>query len=176
VFDPRSATLEAMVSQRDVLAEIEAALKEARYIAQQQYPKDSWEVGFYLALTGWVLLQEQKFEEAESAIRECLAIRQKLRPDDWSTHHAQHMLGAALAGQNKFALAEPLLIEGYRGMKARAADIPTFHVPRLGESAERIIRFYSELGGRKADVAKWKAEFESLGPEAQRVLLSAPGK
>ena len=34
------------------------------------------------------------------------------------------MLGGALAGQKKFPEAEPLLIEGYSGMKERAGQIP----------------------------------------------------
>ena len=165
------ATLDSLLSQRDSLAEVEAALKEARVFAETQYAKDGWEIAFYLALTGWVLLQEEKYEEAESVVRECLEIRKRLQPDDWSTHHARHMLGAALAGQNQFAAAEPLLIEGYFGMKAKAASIPSFHVPRLGESAQRIIRFYADLGGRKADMAKWTAEFESLEPDARSGLI-----
>ena len=34
------------------------------------------------------------------------------------------LLGAALAGQKKYAEAEPLLIGGYEGLKAREARIP----------------------------------------------------
>jgi hypothetical protein len=169
---PGSASLENLLTHRDSLAEVEAALKEARVFAETQYSKDGAEVAFHLALTTWVLLEEKKFEEAEATVRECLAIRQKLLPNDWSTHHARHMLGAALAGQNQFGAGETLLVEGYQGMKAR--PIPSFHRPRVGEAALRIMRFYAELGGRKADVAKWQAEFDSLEPDQKQILAQQP--
>ena len=164
------APLEAMLHQRDSLDQVENALREAQRFAHTQYAKESWEESFYLALTTWVLLQENKFEAAEAAARQCLAIRLKLRPDDWSVFHAQHLLGAARAGQKHLAEAETLLIEGYNGMKARRARMPEFHLPRIGECAQRIIEFYTE-NGRTEDLANWQAEFNGLDAEAKRSLL-----
>jgi serine/threonine protein kinase/tetratricopeptide (TPR) repeat protein len=162
--------LEALLMQRESMAEVENALREAQRFAHTQYAKDSWEEAFYLALTVWVQLQERKFEEAETHARQCLAIRLKLRPDDWSVFHAKHLLGAAQAGQKRFAEAETLLVEGYQGMKARRATMPDFHLPRIGESALRIIDFYTELK-RPDKVAEWKSEFESLDDESKRSLV-----
>src|SRR5688500_1293964 len=93
--------LDALALQTESMAEVENALREAQRFAHTQYAKDSWEEAFYLALTAWVLLQEGKFSEAETPARQCLAIRIKLRPDDWSVFHAKHMLGAAMAGQSR---------------------------------------------------------------------------
>ena len=45
-------------------------------------------------------------------------------PDDWSRFNTMSQLGGALLGQGRYAEAEPLVIEGYEGMKARAAKIP----------------------------------------------------
>jgi serine/threonine protein kinase/Tfp pilus assembly protein PilF len=165
--------LEAMLMQRESMAEVENALREAQRFAHTQYAKDSWEEAFYLALTVWVQLQEKKFAEAETHARQCLAIRMKLRPDDWSVFHAKHMLGAAQAGQKRLVEAETLLIDGYQGMKARRASMPDFHLPRLGESVLRIIEFYTELK-RSDKVAEWKAELARLDPETRQSLMIKP--
>jgi tetratricopeptide (TPR) repeat protein len=169
------ATLAVMLARPGSLAEVEAVLRDAQHYATMNYGKESWEEAFFLALSAWILLEERKFDEAEQVARQCLAIRNKLRPDDWSTHHARHIVGAALAGQDKFKEAEPLLLEGYNGMKARIGSMPEFHLPRLGEAVERITRFYLRLD-RQSEVAKWRAEFAGLSPEAKAVLLSTPVK
>ena len=64
------------------------------------------------------------YAEAESVLRESLAIRQKKQPNRWNTFNAQSMLGGALLGQKKYADAEPLLLAGYDGMKQRRQSIP----------------------------------------------------
>jgi tetratricopeptide (TPR) repeat protein len=168
-----SSSLEEMLTLRGGLKEVEAALADLQRFGVLQYGKGSWEEAFYLALTAWVFLQEEMFAEAEAITRQSLAIRLKLRPDDWSTFHARHMLGFAKAGQKQFDEAEPLLIEGYEGMKARVATMPTFHLPRLGEAAQRIVRFY-EKNNRPAEAARWQLEFDRLEPEQKKVLLFTP--
>ena len=121
-------------------------------------------------MLGWVQLYERKWTEAEATARECHAMRAKLRPDDWSTYHAKNMIGAALAGQKKFAEAEPLLIEGYQGMKQQEAKIPPFHLIRLPEALQRIIDCYSGWG-KTEEVAKWQAELKKVS-EAKAAVLN----
>jgi tetratricopeptide (TPR) repeat protein len=65
------------------------------------------------------LMKCQRFPEAESYLREGLAICEKAQPDDWTTFNARFILGTALLAQKKYADAEPLLLEGYEGMKKR---------------------------------------------------------
>ncbi len=77
-----------------------------------------------LAAHGMSLLDEGKPAEAELKIRACLAIRQKLLPDDWSTFDAKSSLGEALLDQGKYADAEPLLLSGYEGLKHREGKVP----------------------------------------------------
>ena len=57
--------------------------------------------------------------QAESLAREALAILEKQRPDDWFTFDTRSLLGGGLLGQQKYADAEPLLLQGYEGMKAQ---------------------------------------------------------
>ena len=170
---PLPATIQELLEKPGALAEVEAALRDAQQYAVSRYGRDSWEQAFYHALRAWVLLQEKRFVEAERAVRDCLSIREGLRPDDWSTHHARHMLGAAFLGQGRAKEAEQLLLLGYHGMKERAAAIPLFHRSRLGEAALRVKFFYAKLG-QVNKVTEWDAEFNSLDPEERTVLIRPP--
>jgi tetratricopeptide (TPR) repeat protein len=94
-------------------------LEEALANARKSLAKDSPELARPLAAYGRALLQARSFTEAELQLRECLAIREKVQPDDWRTFNTRSHLGGALLGQKKYAEAEPLLRQGYEGMKAR---------------------------------------------------------
>ena len=50
--------------------------------------------------------------------------RVKRQPEGLPTFYARSLLGRALLGQKKHAEAEPLLLQGYEGVKQRAARIP----------------------------------------------------
>ena len=50
---------------------------------------------------------------------EALELASTKQPDDWQRFRAESLLGASLAGQSKNAEAEPLLLEGCKGMLAR---------------------------------------------------------
>ncbi|MBI5690719.1 MAG: protein kinase [Verrucomicrobia bacterium] len=168
-------SLEEVMTKPGMLAEVEAALRDAQQYAVALYGRDSWEQAFYHALRAWVLLQEKRYVEAERLARECLTIRESLRPEDWSTHHARHMLGASLIGQGRRDEGMELLLLGYRGMKERAGNIPPFHKSRLGEAAWRIREIYASLG-RVDEVTAWTAEFNSLDEEERKVLMARPAK
>src|SRR5262249_2713218 len=66
-----------------------------------------------LAMRGLGLIQQGKWAEAEAILRECLAIREKVQPDEWTTFNTRSLLGGSLLGQKKYAEAEPLIISGY---------------------------------------------------------------
>src|SRR5262249_11878259 len=71
-----------------------------------------------LAGLGRNLLLQHKHGEAEQALRDALATAAKTQPDAWTTGRTQSLLGGALLGQQKYAEAEPLLRQGYQGLKA----------------------------------------------------------
>jgi hypothetical protein len=110
-----------------------------------------------MAQLGRSLLLQDKWAEAEPVLRKCLAIREKAQPDDWSTFNTRSLLGSSLLGQEKYDKAEPLVVSGYEGLKAREAKIPAPGKPRLPEAAERVVRLY-ESWGNPEQAAAWKAK------------------
>jgi hypothetical protein len=65
------------------------------------------------------------------------------------------MLGAALAGQKKFNDAEPLLLEGYQGMKEREESIRDYARVRLTNSIERLVELYTAWE-KPDEASKWQ--------------------
>ncbi len=115
-----------------------------------------------LAVQGSILLRQNKPAEAELKLRACLTLRQKIQPDDWTTFDTKSLLGAALLEQKKFADAEPLLVSGYEGMKARADSIPAEDKSHLKQALDRLITLYVAWG-KEEQAMRWRQEREATG-------------
>ncbi len=100
-------------------------------------------------------LEQSLWPEAESLLRESLALLERSRRDDWRRYEAASLLGAALLAQGREADARPPIVEGYRAMKDREARISPRHRARLREAAERVIALFERLGP-PAEAAAWK--------------------
>lgn len=70
------------------------------------------------------------------------------------------MLGGSLLGQKKYAEAEPLIKEGYEGMKQREKTIPPADRPRLTEALERLVQLY-DAQGNAAAAERWRKELNA---------------
>ena len=152
------------VNLRDAGRFAEAApLLEEAYQASRKHPSLSW-VERPLAD---VYLKAGKSAEAEALLQECLTLREKQAPNDWSTFNTKSMLGGALLGQKRFADAEPLLVAGYEGMKQRENTIPEPAKNRLPEALDRLIELYTatnqpdEAQKRRVERAKYPLAAES---------------
>ena len=121
--------------------------------------KDDGELAGLLAVIGHKLLQHEQFPTAETCLRVSLKLAEKVWPDDWGVFNTKSMLGGALAGQKKFQEAEPLLVEGYEGMKEREANIPPAAKTRLAEAIRRLVDLYTAWD-RPEEVAKWQTILE----------------
>jgi hypothetical protein len=119
--------------------------------------KKDRQAGNLLAQYGLNLVQQKKYSEATELLHRCLDIRTKIDPDLWTTFNTQALLGIALLGQKKYAEAEPLLLQGYQGMKQREKSIPPQGKPRLAEALRRLITLYEEWG-KPEEAAKWRKE------------------
>ncbi len=76
-------------------------------------------------------------------VTEMAAVKQ---PDDWAYYLTMSELGAALAGQKKYAAAEPSLVDDYKGLKALQKDIPVLKKSALDEAANRLFTLYLAWG------------------------------
>ena len=162
-------TLAQVLQDQGKLAEAEATAREAVTINHKALAAEDPEVAMALHVLGSILLDEAKlnpagdFSEAESVVRQCLAIREKYLPDDWRTFAAQNLLGGILMRQKKYAKAEPLLLSGYNGMKQREAKIPFVAKIQLKRAITGLVELY-EATGQLDQAAEWKKKLDESEP------------
>jgi tetratricopeptide (TPR) repeat protein len=138
-------------------AEAATLAKEQLAEARQALPKDGPQLASELAKAGSLLLDARAWADAETVLRECLAICEKAGPRAWVTFDTRSQLGGALLGQKRYADAEPLLLAGYEGMKQREKTIPPQGMVRLPEAADRLIELYAGWG-KPDEAARWRGE------------------
>jgi hypothetical protein len=97
---------------------------------------------------------QRKFVESEVLAREALEFDQKKQPDEWERFRVESLLGASLAGQTKYAEAEPLLLEGYQGLLARKDRMEVPHWYHLDRAREWLVQLY-QAWGKPAKAAEW---------------------
>ncbi len=100
-------------------------------------------------------VSQGKFAQSEPLAREAMEFNRKKQPDDWQGFRAETLLGASLAGQKKYADAEPLLLEGYQGMVARKDKIEVPNWYHLDRAREWIVQLY-QAWGKPAKAVEWK--------------------
>jgi tetratricopeptide (TPR) repeat protein len=138
-------------------ADAEALLRENVTRHRKREKPGSLPLGSDLTTFGRNRLMQGKGSEAEPLLREALAIREKAMPDDYSRFLTMSLLGGALLNQGKYPEAEPLVVAGYEGIKAREAKIRASTKSLiLPEAAERVVRLYEAWG--KPDQARSWAE------------------
>jgi tetratricopeptide (TPR) repeat protein len=136
-------------------ATAEPLFREAMEQARKRFGPDDHRTAGIMATFGLSLVQQGKWDAAGTVLRESLAIREKSQPDDWTTFNTRSLLGGSLLGQKKYAEAEPLIVAGYEGLKAREAKIPPPGKPRFTDAAERVVGLYEEWG-KKEKAAEWR--------------------
>jgi tetratricopeptide (TPR) repeat protein len=137
-----------------------ALLEQARV----QFGNDDPRTAGPMASLSLCLLHQRKNVEAEPLVRECLSIREAKEPHDWRTFNTKSLLGGSLLGQEMFAEAEPLLVAGYEGMRARQEKIPPVARIRLTEAMERLVRLY-EATGDKGQADMWRKKVADAADE-----------
>jgi serine/threonine protein kinase/predicted Zn-dependent protease len=142
------------------LPEAIAMFQEMLPLCKAKLGPDHPAIGTKLVVLGSILLKQQNYNEAEAVLRECLAIRQKYLPDDWATYNAQSLLGDALLGQRRYVDAEPLLLAGYEGIKAREAQTTGERKILAFDALHRLPRLYDAWGKNK-EAKRWQASVEA---------------
>ncbi|MFO0808693.1 MAG: tetratricopeptide repeat protein [Gemmataceae bacterium] len=136
---------------------VEAFLREMAELSKTQFGPESPQFATQLAILGLNMLELKQWAAAEAATRECLALREKTQPEEWNTFNMKSMLGGALLGQKKYADAEPHLLKGYEGLKAREKTIPPAASTRIPEALDRLLELYTATD-KPDEAAKWRAE------------------
>ena len=113
---------------------------------------DTMEVAAGLALTN---LLEVKLAESEALAREAFEFDLKQQTKDWHHYRTESLLGASLAGQKKYAEAEPLLLEGYQGLLARKDVIAIPDRYYLERAREWLVQLYVAWG-KPEKAAEWR--------------------
>jgi tetratricopeptide (TPR) repeat protein len=114
---------------------------------------------------GWLartLLLKKQYTAAEPLAREAAAIFEKERPDDQRRFYWMSLLGGVMLAQQKYAEAEPLLLQGYEGMNQRAPG--SVRRVRLPEVGERVVRFY-EATNQPEKARIWREKLQQAKKE-----------
>ena len=114
---------ELHVRQRD-FEKADAAYAELFEARRRTLGENHRETIVALALGGWARLEQGRYREAESMLRQASAVLDKTTPDWWFRYYTASMLGASLMGQHRYAEARPLVMSGYDGMLKRQDSIP----------------------------------------------------
>ncbi|HEY6339190.1 MAG TPA: serine/threonine-protein kinase [Candidatus Sulfotelmatobacter sp.] len=101
-------------------------------------------------------VSERKFAESELLALEAMHTNSQIQPDNWQRFRAESLLGASLAGEKKYAKAEPLLLEGYQGLLARKDRIDMPDRYHLELAHQWLIQLYKDLGKPDKEVEREK--------------------
>jgi eukaryotic-like serine/threonine-protein kinase len=119
-----------------------------------------------LAQLGAAYLKLERFADAETALRECLKLRDKKEPESWRRFQTMSQLGAALAGQRKYPQAEQMLVDGFNGLLAREKQDPPRLKTEVATAGARIAPFY-EAWGRPDVAAKWRKRVAAIADKTR---------
>ena len=127
------------------------------------------------------LLDQRDFAKAEPLLRECLGIeREKLPAGYWLRFDTMSALGGAVGGQGvllsdsdpagavvKLEAAEPLLLDGYAGLKESPRIPAEMRAARIRAALERIVKLYEAWDrlapgtGKAEKAAEWRAKLNA---------------
>jgi hypothetical protein len=124
-------------------------------------PADDVRLAFALNLLGECQVLQNKYAEAEKPLRESLSIYQKRQPQAVLRYDTESLLGAALAGQKKYAEAEPLLVNSAKVLAANAAKLSPPDRQLMLAAVQRVIDLY-DAWERPEDAARWRKELDML--------------
>ena len=127
------------------------ALEGRRHVLGPEHP-DAMDAQADLVLA---YVSQGKFAESEPLARGIVEFGQKNMPGEWQRFRAESLLGTSLAGRKKYAEAEPLLVEGYKGLMDRKSrmDVPDWYY--VDRAHEWLVQLYQEWG-KPEKAAEWK--------------------
>jgi serine/threonine protein kinase len=120
---------------------------------------------------GLVLVDLHRHAEAEPYLRRSLAAFAKTHPDSWMRFSLMTVLGECLTGQHKYDEAEPLLLEGFDGLKRLESTMAgSARFAHLHAAAKRLVRLY-QAWDKEDRADPWRKERDAIWA----VATKAPG-
>jgi tetratricopeptide (TPR) repeat protein len=113
------------------------------------------EVSRVLHWFGVEYLKRQKHAEAEPLFSACLSIREQEEPHAWMTFATRVRLAEALSGQQKYAEAEPFLLQGYDGLILHEAQVTAEEKHTLSDAVNLLVELY-DASGETAKADRWR--------------------
>jgi len=109
---------------------------------------------------GVTLTRAGNAANGEPYLREALDIRRKVLPaGHWLTANIVSQLGECFTAQKRYIEAEPLLMEGYNGLKTSLGESH----PRTAEASQRLVSLY-EAWKKPEMVARFRASVPKTSP------------
>ncbi len=100
-------------------------------------------------------LEVGRWADAERLLRPCLERRENLEARDWRCYLTMSQLGASLAGEKKYAEAQPFLLTGHDGMLRHEQEIPAYRKKELATAGLRVVNLFETLG-KTQEAATWR--------------------
>jgi len=136
-------------------AEAEAMYRQVLEVRRRVLVPEHPRIARVLASLGELKIEQEDYRDAQALLRQALQIRDKATPNAWERYYAQSLLGAALAGERKYAEAEPLLLSGYRGLQQRRNFMPFENRGNVQRARQEILRLY-EQWGKAEQATNWR--------------------
>jgi hypothetical protein len=132
------------------------ALAMGRKVLGSEHPDVCQAIGGLAA----TLLHEHKYAASEPLAREYMAVVSKRSAGEWEDFAARCLLGCALAGQRKYAEAEPLLTAAYAGMKGQ--PMPAGEDQSMKDALTYLAQLHGATG-RPREATKYARELARYG-------------
>jgi WD40 repeat protein/serine/threonine protein kinase len=134
-----------------------ACFADALTISREKLGPDDPAVGRRLISISRNLIEQEKFSEAIPHLRECLDLRARIEPETYGHYYAEYLLGRCLLAEKKFAEAEPLLLDAFKGLTDRKLIYPSSSPRDLRDARSRIVELYEAVGDT-AKAAEWRKQ------------------
>jgi serine/threonine protein kinase len=149
------STLAATYEQAGQYAKAEPLYRELVGQSRKEFGAEDLRTSGPLAQLGLNLLQQKKYAEAEVPLRQSMDIHHQQKTSNVVRFDTESLLGAALAGQKKFAEAEPLLLHSAQAFLAREGQLAPAERNQMRAAIERLIDLY-DAWGQAQEAARWR--------------------
>jgi len=98
---------------------------------------------------------DKKFVQCGTLARDAFGFYRRKYPHAWARFHAESLVGTCLAGQMKYAEAEPLLLESYSGMASQINKKNLSQESDLDDVRRWIIQLH-RASGKPDQATQWR--------------------